>query len=151
MRLVNTRFAELPAMFWDRRALNLNNPSHAAYSDHIEMGFSGTGNQPGLDSLIDRLVAIDYYPQLFDWAFEESNTAISELQYCAECLEHFVSSIESFDSKFDSGLDRALSVLSKFHNYSGSETNGKQLFLQAPQLQWSKRSYRRRSRLRQLS
>ena len=133
MRLVNTRFAELPAMFWDRRALNLNNQVTQPIQDHIEMGFSGTGNQPGLDSLLDNLVTIDYYPELFDWVFEASNTPISEVNL-AECLEHFVSSIESFDSKFDKGLERASSVSSNFHNYSGSETNGKHLFLQPPQL-----------------
>ena len=133
MRLVNTRFADLPAMFWDKRAVNLNNQVTQPIQDHIEMGFSGTGNQPGLDSLLDKLVTIDYYPELFDWAFDQSNTAISEV-HVAECLEHFVSSIESFDSKFDRGLQKAINLENKFHNFSGSETNGKHLFLQAPQL-----------------
>ena len=107
MRLVNTRFADLPAMFWDRRSLNLNNQVTQPIQDHIEMGFSGTGNQPGLDSLLDKLVAIDYYPELFDWAFGEYNTAISEVNIAA-CIEHFVSSIESFDSKFDRGLQKVI-------------------------------------------
>ena len=69
MRLVNTRFADLPAMFWDRRAVNLNNQVTQPIQDHIEMGFSGTGNQPGLDILLDKLVTIDYYPELFDSGF----------------------------------------------------------------------------------
>ena len=48
MRLVNTRYAELPSMFWDRRALSLEDQVIQPIQDHIEMGFSGTGDQPGL-------------------------------------------------------------------------------------------------------
>ena len=133
MRLVNTRFADLPAMFWDRRAANLEDQVTQPIQDHIEMGFSGTGDQPGIDSLLNKLSQLDYYPQLFDWAFLQEGTSISE-QYMAEALEHFVSSIESFDAKFDEGFVQVANIQNPFPNYTTAENNGKALFLAPPQL-----------------
>ena len=103
MRLVNTRFAALPAMFWDRRAINLRNQVTQPIQDHIEMGFSGTDNQPGLDSLLAKLQGLPYYSELFDWAYEQIGVTINK-QRLSQALEHFVSSIESFDSRFDKGI-----------------------------------------------
>ena len=85
MRLVNTRFAALPAMFWDRRAINLRNQVIQPIEDHIEMGFSGTGDQPGLDSLLTKLQGLQYYSELFDWAFEQKGTTINK-QRLAQAL-----------------------------------------------------------------
>lgn len=133
MRLVNTRFADLPAMFWDRRAANLEDQVTQPIQDHIEMGFSGTGDQPGIDSLLNKLSQLDYYPQLFDWAFQQEGTSINE-QHMAEALEHFVSSIESFDAKFDEGLVQVAGVQPPFPNYTTAENSGKSLFLTPPQL-----------------
>ena len=56
MRLVNTRFADLPAMFWDRRAMHLRDQVIQPIKDHVEMGFSGTGDQPSFDSLCTKLL-----------------------------------------------------------------------------------------------
>ena len=133
MRLVNTRFADLPAMFWDRRAVNLEDQVTQPIEDHIEMGFSGTGDQPGLDSLLNKLSQLVYYTQLFDWAFQQEGTSINE-QHMAEALEHFVSSIESFDAKFDEGFVQVAGVQTPFPNYTTAENNGKALFLAPPQL-----------------
>ena len=133
MRLINTRFADLPAMFWDRRAANLKEQVVQPIQDHIEMGFSGTGDQPGIDSLLDKLSQLDYYPQLFDWAFQHEEASINE-QHIAEALEHFVSSIESFDSQFDEGFNEVADIQNPFPNYTTSENNGKALFLVPPQL-----------------
>jgi cytochrome c peroxidase len=133
MRLVNTRFADLPAMFWDRRAANLEDQVTQPIQDHIEMGFSGIGDQPGIDSLLVKLSQLDYYPQLFDWAFQQEGTSINE-QHMAVALEHFVSSIESFDAKFDEGFVQVDGVQNPFPNYTTAENSGKSLFLIPPQL-----------------
>lgn len=133
MRLVNTRFADLPAMFWDRRAFNLEDQVLQPIQDHIEMGFSGTGDQPGIDSLLKKLVQFDYYSQLFDWAFQKEGTSINE-QRLAEALEHFVSSIESFDSKFDEGFAQVGDIQGLYSNFTLAENRGKFLFSAPPQL-----------------
>ncbi len=133
MRLVNTRFADLPAMFWDRRAMQLRDQVIQPIKDHVEMGFSGTGDQPSFDSLCTKLSAREYYTQLFDWAFGQDGVEINE-QRIAQALEHFVSSIESFDSKFDEGLVQVAAVQNPFLNYTTAENNGKALFLAPPEL-----------------
>lgn len=133
MRLVNTRFADLPAMFWDRRAMHLRDQVIQPIKDHVEMGFSGTGDQPSFDSLCTKLSAREYYTQLFDWAFDQDGVEINE-QRIARALEHFVSSIESFDSKFDEGLVQVAAVQNPFPNYTTAENNGKALFLAPPEL-----------------
>ena len=133
MRLVNTRYAELPSMFWDRRALSLEDQVIQPIQDHIEMGFSGTGDQPGLDSLISRLQGLQHYSELFDWAFQEGGLSINA-SHLAEVLENFVSSIVSFDSKFDQGFSESQSVQANFQNFTAAENRGKSLFLTPPQL-----------------
>ena len=133
MRLVNTRYAELPSMFWDRRALSLENQVIQPIQDHIEMGFSGTGDQPGLDSLISRLQGLQHYSELFDWAFQEDGLSINAT-HLAEVLENFVSSIVSFDSKFDQGFSESQSAQVNFQNFTAAENRGKSLFLTPPQL-----------------
>ena len=133
MRLLNTRFAELPSMFWDRRAINLRNQVTQPIEDHIEMGFSGTGDQPGLDSLLTKLQGLQYYSELFDWAFEREGTTINK-QRIAQALEHFVSSIESFDSRFDEGFAAAGDIQGSYSNFTPAENRGKSLFLTPPQL-----------------
>lgn len=133
MRLVNTRYAELPSMFWDRRALSLEDQVIQPIQDHIEMGFSGTGDQPGLDSLISRLQGLQHYSELFDWAFQEDGLSINA-SHLAEVLENFVSSIVSFDSKFDQGFSESQSVQVNFQNFTAAENRGKSLFLTPPQL-----------------
>ena len=133
MRLVNTRYAELPSMFWDRRAPSLEDQVVQPIQDHIEMGFSGTGDQPGLDSLISRLQGLQHYSELFDWAFQEDGLSINA-SHLAEVLENFVSSIVSFDSKFDQGFSESQGVQVNFQNFTAAENRGKSLFLTPPQL-----------------
>ena len=124
MRLVNTRFAALPAMFWDRRAINLRNQVTQPIQDHIEMGFSGTGDQPDMDSLLAKLQGLPYYSELFDWAFEQKGVTINK-QRLAQALEHFVSSIESFDSRFDEGFTTVGDIQGQYSNFTPEENRGK--------------------------
>ena len=58
MRLVNVRFAEERRFFWDERAATLSDQLLQPVQDHVEMGFSGTGGNPGLTDLAERARSI---------------------------------------------------------------------------------------------
>ena len=131
MRLTNLRFSSEGKMFWDERAVNLNDQVTQPIQDHIEMGFSGTQGQPGIDSLLVKLDVIPYYNELFSWAF--GNESSSEA-FIAEALTDFVSSIESFDSKYDQGVQNAGIINGPFSNFSAEENHGFELFLTPAQL-----------------
>lgn len=131
MRLVNIRYAAEMRMFWDERADDLNDQVTQPIQDHIEMGFSGTGDQPAIDSLLTKLSALDHYQQLFKWAFESSDITEAKI---ASALEHFVFSIESFDSKYDDGFAQAGGAAGPYSNFTQSENRGKQLFMAPPQI-----------------
>ena len=133
MRLINVRFAVEQRMFWDERASNLLSQVTVPIEDHLEMGFSGTQGQPGMDSLLHRLSQLPYYRELFAWAFDGDSTPTSVR--LAHALTQFVASIESFDSKFDEGYEANNgSVAGPFSNFTPAENQGKQLFLAPPQL-----------------
>ena len=100
MRLVNARFSEEDNFFWDERARSLEEQTTQPIQDHIEMGFSGTNGQPNLDSLIRKMQNIDYYQSLFTLAFNDNTITEERMQ---QALAQFVRSIQSFDSKYDTG------------------------------------------------
>jgi len=132
MRLVNIRYGSDLRMFWDERAADLNDQVTQPIQDHIEMGFSGAGDQPNIDSLERKLATVSYYQELFTWAFD-ANTAITETEI-AKALEAFVFSIESFDSRFDQGRADAPGNAAPFSNFTDSENRGKTLFIDPPQI-----------------
>jgi cytochrome c peroxidase len=129
MRLINARFSQEIRFFWDERALTLEDQTTRPIQDHVEMGFSGTNNNPGIDSLINRLNQITYYQQLFNYAF--GNPEISE-EKIQKALAQFVRSIQSFDSKFDIGRSQVPNLGAPFPNFTTEENAGKQLFLNPP-------------------
>ncbi len=126
MRLVNARFADERRFFWDERANSLEQQSTMPIQDHIEMGFSGSDGQPTIDSLMRKLSNTDYYPRLFEFAFD--NQVINE-QRVQRALAQFIRSIQSFDSKFDAGLAQANNLNAQFPNFTDQENLGKTLFL----------------------
>jgi cytochrome c peroxidase len=129
MRLVNNRFSDEAHYFWDERAANLEEQSTMPIRDHIEMGFSGLGNDPDFDSLITRLQALEYYNSLFTAAFGDSEITEERMQLA---LAQFVRSIQSFDTPFDEGISMVVAnnVALPFPNYTAMENLGKTLFLQ---------------------
>ena len=131
MRLANLRFSSEGKMFWDERALSLNDQVTQPIQDHIEMGFSGLQGQPGMISLLAKLDSIPYYNELFSWAF--GNKSASEA-FIAEALTDFVSSIESFDSKYDQGVQASGTINGPFPNFTTEENHGLELFLTPAQL-----------------
>lgn len=131
MRLTNLRFSSEGKMFWDERAISLNDQVTQPIQDHIEMGFSGLQGQPGMNSLLAKLDSIPYYNELFSWAF--GNKSASEASI-AEALTDFVSSIESFDSKYDQGVQASGTINGPFPNFTTEENHGLELFLTPAQL-----------------
>ncbi len=130
MRLINTRFAREVKFFWDERAASLEAQTTQPIQDHNEMGFSGTNGDGDLDDLITKLEGISYYPELFDYAFGSSEITEAKIQLA---LAQFIRSIESFDSKYDTGRALAANDQQNFSNFTADENTGKSLFLSPPQ------------------
>ena len=129
MRLVNTRFANENKFFWNERAASLEIQTTMPIKDHAEMGFSGTNGRPEFSSLLPRLSGIDYYKELFEYAYGDKNVTESRLQ---ECLAQFIRSIQSFDAKYDAGRSQVNADAAPFPNFTAQENNGKNLFLTPP-------------------
>lgn len=129
MRLVNARYSDESKFFWDERAQTLEAQTSQPIQDHIEMGFSGTDGQPGIDSLIRKLSKIEHYTTLFKTAFGDSIITEQRMQLA---LSQFIRSIISFDSKFDIGRAQVNNVNQNFPNFTTEENTGKTLFLDPP-------------------
>lgn len=129
MRLANIRFAEDSLFFWDRRAASLEIQATMPIQDHVEMGFSGFGGDPDMDSLLRRMKDLDYYPMLFEYAFGDDGISENRMQ---KALAQFVRSIVSFDSRFDEGRAIAGNNMMPFPNFTAQENQGKMLFFAPP-------------------
>lgn len=119
MRLVNARFGAEKRFFWDERAESLEAQTTMPIRDHAELGFSGENGRPGMQDLMSRLAATDYYQELFTMVYGDAKVTEERMQLA---LAQFVRSIQSFDSKYDEGYN------SDFSNFTESEKRGHQLF-----------------------
>ena len=129
MRLINTMFADEEDFFWDERA-----PSHEAQEsqpiqDHNEMGFSGQNGRPDLNDLIAQMEATEYYEELFRFVFLDPNITEQRIQLA---LAQFTKSIQSFDSRYDTGRAQVNNNGAPFPNFTADENAGKTLFMQNP-------------------
>ncbi len=129
MRLVNARFSSEEKFFWDERASTLEEQTTMPIQDHAEMGYSGEDGSPSIDDLILELSELDYYQQLFDFVYGDSEITEERIQIA---LAQFIRSIQSFDSKYDVGRAEVDGELMQFPNFTPSENRGKRLFNQAP-------------------
>ncbi|MBL4605095.1 MAG: T9SS type A sorting domain-containing protein, partial [Flavobacteriaceae bacterium] len=130
-RLINSRFSNEGKFFWDERAASLEDQVTQPIQDHVEMGFSGTNGDPDFSDLVTKLSAITYYQTLFEFAFGDTTINEDRMQ---KALSQFVRSIQSFDSKFDVGLVQVTNLQTDFPNYTTQENEGKQLFLDPPNI-----------------
>lgn len=129
MRLVNARFGNEAKFFWDERAATLENQTTQPIQDHKEMGFSGSDGDENITALIAKLQNIGYYNELFTFAFGDKTITQERIQ---NALAQFVRSIQSFDSKYDTGRNLAGNDQANFANFTAQENLGKQLFLTPP-------------------
>ncbi len=125
MRLVNARFGTERNFFWDERADNLEEQTTMPIADHVEMGFSGTNGDDDFNDLIDKLEDIDYYNELFQFAYGDSVITEERMQIA---LAQFIRSIQSFDSKYDIGRAQVAHDSISFTNFTEEENLGKFLF-----------------------
>lgn len=131
MRLVNTRFSNELKFFWDERAASLELQTTQPIQDHAELGFSGQNGRPNFSTLLSKLENIGYYQELFQFVYGDKRITETRLQ---ECISQFIRSIQSFDSKYDTGRSLVPNDGPPFPNFTQQENQGKQLFLAPPQL-----------------
>ena len=129
MRMINTMFADETNFFWDERASSHEDQETQPLVDHNEHGFSGVDGRPGFDDLVIKLEALEYYEELFTFAFGDSEITEERLQLA---LAQFTKSIFSFDSKFDDGRAQVGRNNVDFPNFTAEENAGKALFLAPP-------------------
>lgn len=129
MRLINTRFANESKFFWDERAASLEIQSTMPIKNHGEMGFSGADGDLDFNALITRLNAIGYYKELFKFVYGTEEITEVKIQ---NALAQFIRSIQSFDSKYDSGRALVANDNQPFPNFTAQENQGKNLFLTPP-------------------
>lgn len=129
MRLINTRFAAETKFFWDERAANLETQTTMPIKDHGEMGFSGTNGDATFATLITKLSAIGYYKELFKFVYGTEEITENKIQLA---LAQFIRSIQSFDSKYDTGRALVANNNANFPNFTAQENTGKNLFTAAP-------------------
>jgi cytochrome c peroxidase len=129
MRLVNIRFSDEARAFWDERATSVEDQATRPIQDHTEMGFSGQNGDPSLGDLIAKMGELPYYPTLFQAAFGDPAITEDRMQ---RALAQFSRSIQSFDSRYDTGRAVAPNEGTHFHNFTTSENRGKDLFNQVP-------------------
>ena len=129
MRLINTRFANEAKFFWNERAANLNIQTTMPIVDHLEMGFSGQNGRGNFVTLTSKLSTINYYKELFKFTFGDTVVTENRIQ---NALTSFVSSIQSFDSKYDIGRAQVNNDNQPFPNFTPAENQGKTLFMTAP-------------------
>lgn len=133
MRLLNIRIAETPfeKLFWDERAESLEDLATDPIKDHIEMGYSGFGDGLVFDDLIVQLEEVEYYEELFTFAFGDKEITEEKI---AKAIAQFVRSIESYDSRFDEGYklvggtSSGKNIELDFPNFTPAENLGKTLF-----------------------
>ncbi len=130
MRLGNIALFELGTVFWDRRAMTLEEQVLFPIQDGIEISFDASNG--GLNALIAKLSTLDYYPDLFQQIYGHSEVTIEGVQ---RSLAQFVRSMVSIDSEFDRGFaqvytnSRNNGLNNNFPKFTASENRGKDLFL----------------------
>ena len=118
MGLTNAMFYFEKKFFWDERANTLEDQVLMPIQDPVEMGMQ-------LDSLVQKLKNIDYYPGLFYKAFGSN---VIDSTKIARALAQFVRSMVSYRSPFDEGMSLVMDRLDDFPNFDSSENRGKRIF-----------------------
>lgn len=112
MAILNIRFYKSGKMFWDERSVTAEKQALQPIQNHLEMGLT-------LSLLESKVKALSYYPALFQKAF---NSAVIDSIQISKALSQFERSIVTYQAKYDS-------VKQGLQNFTNSESNGEQLFL----------------------
>lgn len=117
MPLVNVRYHEPRAMFWDERAPSLEAQVLMPIQDPVEMGMT-------LEALVPKLARTAYYPPLFEAAFGTPEVTSDRV---SRALAQFVRSIVSYRSKYDRALSEGIDKV-----FTEQEKLGRELFFGTP-------------------
>ncbi len=115
MALLNVRFYKSGKMFWDERAVTLENQALQPIQNTVEMGLT-------LAELESKVAGLNYYPPLFQKAF--GSTQIDSIKI-AKAIAQFVRSIVTYQSKYDL-------VKQGLAGFSADEAAGEQIFITPP-------------------
>ena len=96
MRLGNIRFYTGASMFWNKRAASVEAQASQPLQNSIEMGFDASNG--GLNALIQKMSALPYYPELFQWVYGDSAITEDRVQ---KALAQYERSMVSTSSRFD--------------------------------------------------
>lgn len=131
MRLGNVRYFAPGSMFWDRRAASLEVQASQPVVNMQEMGFDNAHG--GMAAAINQLQALPYYPELFRFAFGDSDITEPRLQ---RALAQFERSIVSAGSRWDTGYASTYDPSAPNRNLdadvpglSAQENRGRALFM----------------------
>jgi cytochrome c peroxidase len=92
-----TSAADQPVLFfWDERAHSIAEQSELTLQDPVEMGMD-------LNDLATRLQGVDYYPILFQKAY---NSSVVTPERITDALQEFCNTFVSVNSRFDRQMDR---------------------------------------------
>ncbi|MBK9338635.1 MAG: c-type cytochrome [Lewinellaceae bacterium] len=134
MRLANANFYTGERMFWNKRAVDLEDQVTQPIKDPIEMGFDAAHG--GMDALLQKMQGLEYYPALFEETFGSREITEEKMK---RALAQFVRSMVSTGSKFDQGFTAVFNPGAPgagngapFPNYTQQENRGKQLFILGP-------------------
>ena len=123
MGLTNARFYQRGRAFWDERAQTMEVQALMPIQDPVEMGMT-------LADLETRLAQKSYYPALFDAAFGDPAISADRI---GKAIAQFVRSLVSITSRYDQGRAMVGNFNQPFPNFTAQESQGKNLFLTAPQ------------------
>jgi cytochrome c peroxidase len=115
MPILNIRFYESGKMFWDERSPTLEHQVLQPIQNEVEMGLS-------LDTLIQRINAASYYPDLFEKAF---GSRVADTVLVAKALAQFIRSVVTFQSRYDR-------IKGGLETFTEEEAEGERLFVTAP-------------------
>lgn len=126
MSLANNRFYQSGKFFWDERANTLEEQVLMPIQDGVEMGMD-------LETLIIKLVQLDYYPALFNDAFGSEDITSERISLA---LAQFNRAMVSYQSQYDAALASATDANLQGNNLShvlnADEEAGRLLFENAP-------------------
>jgi cytochrome c peroxidase len=105
-------------LFWDERAMTIEQQCEMTISDPIEMGMD-------LADLTEKLKQEEYYRILFRRAFK---TEEIEQHLVLAALGQFVRSFSTTKTKFDEGMNSTMDFTVNFPNFTAQENTGKALF-----------------------
>ena len=77
-RLGNVRYYAPGSMFWDKRAATLEAQATQPIQHPVEMGFDASAG--GMATLLSKMAALPYYPELFSFAFGDSAITENRIQ-----------------------------------------------------------------------